>query len=121
MQDDLNALFELDPIEFDYNAATIRPGSTSTLDSAAATINANPEAGAFRVVGHTDSDGDAADNQQLSQARADAVVAYLVDLGGVDPARLQGEGRGETELKIDPEQSSNDKQRNRRIEWELVE
>ena len=121
VQDDLNALFELDPIEFDYNAATIRPGSTSTLDSAAATINANPEAGAFRVVGHTDSDGDAADNQQLSQARADAVVAYLVDLGGVDPARLQGEGRGETELKIDPEQSSNDKQRNRRIEWELVE
>ncbi|MGI9613678.1 MAG: OmpA family protein [Acidimicrobiales bacterium] len=120
VEDELNALFELDPIEFDYNEATIRPGSNTTLDAAASVITSNPDVGAFRVVGHTDSDGDAADNLRLSQARADAVVTYLVDLG-VDPARLQGEGRGETELKVEPEQTIDDKQRNRRIEWELVE
>jgi outer membrane protein OmpA-like peptidoglycan-associated protein len=121
VEDELNALFELEPIEFDYNTATIRPASTATLDTAAATINVSLDDGVLLVVGHTDSDGPPADNLRLSQARADAVVTYLVDTGGVDPLRLRAEGRGETQLKVDPERSSNDKQRNRRIEWERVE
>ncbi len=121
VEDALNDLFDLEPIEFDYNAATIRPESIPTLDRAASTIDANPGAGPFRIVGHTDSDGNADDNLRLSQARADAVVAHLVDVGGVDPSLLVAEGRGETELRVDPERTSNDKQRNRRIAWERVE
>lgn len=117
----LNALFELDPIEFDYRSATIRDASTLILDEAAELIVANPEAGRLRVVGHTDSDGPADRNQELSLARADSVVDYLVSTGGVDPARLESEGRGETELAVDPDLSEADKQRNRRIEWELIE
>jgi OOP family OmpA-OmpF porin len=116
---ELTALFELEPIEFDSGTATIRPPSTATLDTAASLIVAEPD-GVFLVVGHTDSDGAADDNLRLSQARADAVVAYLVDVGGVDQARLLAEGRGDSQLKADPEQTSNDKQRNRRIEWELA-
>ncbi|MDH3679986.1 MAG: OmpA family protein [Acidimicrobiia bacterium] len=120
VEQQLNALFELEPIEFDTIRASIRPASESTLDEAAAVINANPEAGRLRVVGHTDSDGAADDNLDLSRRRAQAVIDYLVDVGGVDSDRLEADGRGETDLKIDPETSADDKQRNRRIEWEPI-
>ncbi|MEM7339686.1 MAG: OmpA family protein [Actinomycetota bacterium] len=116
----LNALVDLDPIEFDERRAAVRASSFATLDAAATLINDNPDAGVFRVVGHTDSDGPAGGNERLSLARAEAVVAYLVAEGGVDPDRLDAVGAGETELLIEPELTLADKQRNRRIEWELV-
>ncbi len=118
--DALNALFELAPIEFDTNLSTIRPESQVTLDEAAGLINENPDAGDFIVVGHTDSDGGEASNQALSQARAEAVVDYLVNTGGVDANRLDSLGKGETELKVSPEETDADRQANRRIEWEQV-
>ncbi|MGH1491115.1 MAG: OmpA family protein [Acidimicrobiales bacterium] len=117
VEDQLNDLFELEPIEFDVNRSTIRSDSIPTLDAAAAAITANPGAGNFQVVGHTDGDGMAAANQRLSEARATAVLAYLTETGGVDPGRLEAVGLGETELLVDPELTPEDKQRNRRIEW----
>ncbi len=115
----LNALFELEPIEFDRARATIRPSSRMVLDQAAELINAN--AGIrLNVVGHTDTDGSDEANQALSQARAEAVVAYLVDQGDVSPDRLEAEGRGESELLVEPEATADDRQRNRRIEWEVL-
>lgn len=116
----LNDIFALEPIQFDTNLATIRPESQSTLDAAADVLNNNPEAGNLLAVGHTDSRGSDAANKALSQARADAVVAYLVDEKGVDASRLSAEGRGEDELKVDPEESDEDLQANRRIEWEVA-
>ncbi|MDH4279039.1 MAG: OmpA family protein, partial [Acidimicrobiia bacterium] len=94
--------------------------SEPTLAAAAELINANPDVGRLRVIGHTDSDGSARANQQLSEARAQAVVDYLVANGGVDADRLEAEGRGASELLVDPEVTPEDKQRNRRIEWELL-
>ena len=118
--DALNAMFELEPIEFDERQATLRPASQLTLDRAAALLNSAPESGRFRVVGHTDSDGSASRNQQLSQRRAQAVVDYLVESGEVDRDRLEAVGVGEEQLLISPERTANDKQRNRRIEWEAI-
>lgn len=116
---DLNDLFDQQPIEFQPRSSQLTEGSTATLDAAADLLAANP-ATRFRVVGHTDSDGEADRNQQLSQERAEAVVAYLVGLKGIDPARLEAEGRGEAELEVEPEMTPEDKQRNRRIEWEQI-
>lgn len=120
VDDQLNELFALEPIEFDVNRATIRDASVPTLDAAAVTITDNPGAGRFRIVGHTDADGSAGYNQRLSEARAEAVLDYLVTTGGVDPDRLEADGRGETELLVAPEITAADKQRNRRIAWEQV-
>lgn len=117
VEDQLNALFELEPIEFDVGRSTIRSTSTATLDAAAEAINANPDAGNFLVVGHTDGDGSAMSNQALSQDRALAVVAYLTEIGDVASERLDALGAGETELLVEPEVTKEDKQRNRRIEW----
>ena len=120
VEESLNSLFALEPIEFDVNQATIRSRSIQTLDAAAEMIKSDSTVGRLRVVGHTDSDGSSRRNQQLSEARAQAVVAYLVDTGGVESGRLEAEGRGEAQLLVEPEVTPEDKQRNRRIEWELI-
>lgn len=52
----------------------------------------------FQIAGHTDSVGSEAANQGLSQRRAQAVTDYLVATFGVDRARLQSVGYGESKL-----------------------
>jgi outer membrane protein OmpA-like peptidoglycan-associated protein len=117
VEDRLNQLFKLSPIEFDVNRATIRTTSRATLDEAASIIKSNPQAGNLMIIGHTDSDGSASSNLSLSQRRADAVKTYLVTQRGVNAGRLMTDGKGESQLLISPENSRADKQRNRRIEW----
>ena len=55
---------------------------------------------------------------RATQRRADSVLAYLVEQG-VDEPRLNATGYGETQLKIDPEESDEDKAANRRIEFRV--
>ncbi len=52
----------------------------------------------FKVVGHTDIKGDAAYNQDLSERRAQTVLAELISLSPSLKGRLEAEGRGEKEL-----------------------
>ncbi|MBR0655396.1 OmpA family protein [Plastoroseomonas arctica] len=54
----------------------------------------------FRIEGHTDTTGDAAGNQQLSERRAAAVRDFLVQRYGVNPSRLEVVGLGETNLLV---------------------
>ena len=70
------------------------------------------------VYGHTDSDGPAEVNLDLSQRRADSVKAYMVEQG-IRGARLNATGYGETQLKVDPEESDEDRAANRRIEFRV--
>ena len=70
------------------------------------------------VAGHTDSDGSAATNQRLSEARAQSVVGYLTDKG-VTTASLIARGFGEAR-PLFPNTTANNKARNRRIEFTLA-
>jgi outer membrane protein OmpA-like peptidoglycan-associated protein len=119
IESDLNELFDQQPLVFEPRSSQLTETSLATLDLAVELLAASPGA-RFLVVGHTDSDGDAQRNLELSQQRADEVVSYLVEQGGIRPNRLEAEGRGETELEIDPELTLDDKERNRRIDWELL-
>lgn len=68
----------------------------------------------LQIVGHTDSDGDAAFNQTLSEGRAQSVANVLIS-GGVPPQRLRTFGRGESQpvaSNLTPE----GKAQNRRVE-----
>jgi OOP family OmpA-OmpF porin len=55
------------------------------------------------VEGHTDRLGTPDYNQRLSQERADAVKAYLVSTGKVDPMKITAVGKGESNPVTSPE------------------
>ena len=69
---------------------------------------------AVRIVGHTDSVGEAAYNQALSERRAQAVANYLTRQG-IAPSRLSVEGKGESE-PIDSNTLADGRASNRRID-----
>jgi OOP family OmpA-OmpF porin len=69
----------------------------------------------FRIEGHTDSVGDAAVNQALSERRAAAVREHLTRVYGVDAARLVAVGFGSSQLLVStPPQVA--EARNRRVQ-----
>ncbi|WP_299554653.1 OmpA family protein [uncultured Tateyamaria sp.] len=100
-------------ILFAVNSFTVRPGLNSDMAALARSLERYP-ASTVQVVGHTDSDGDAAFNQQLSERRANAVADVLLNQG-VPFNRVQTFGRGESQ-PIATNLSPEGKQQNRRVE-----
>jgi OOP family OmpA-OmpF porin len=72
----------------------------------------------IEVEGHTDSRGDDGYNKQLSQRRAEAVVAYLVKQG-IDKARLTGRGFGE-DRPIADNATEDGRAQNRRVVFAIL-
>lgn len=85
---------------FGFDKAKLQDGSKPILDDAAAKIKGNPELQLVLVTGHTDRIGSNEYNQKLSERRANQVKDYLVSQG-VDAARLQAVGKGESEPVAD--------------------
>ena len=71
------------------------------------------------IVGHTDSSGPAAYNQQLSEKRAKVVTDLIVSEGGVAADRLTSMGKGESEPMVANDTRANRAQ-NRRTVAELI-
>jgi len=86
----------LDVVEFAPGTATLRTSSRPTLDAVADTLRGNPSIELLEVQSHMRDHGDDAADLDLTQQRADAVVAYLV-AAGVEPARLTAQGYGDTQ------------------------
>lgn len=107
-------------ITFDFDKATIRADARPTLDKLAELINAE-KPGSVAVEGHTDSKGNDAYNQRLSEARATAVRDYLISVRTVDGTKLNTKGFGELK-PVAPNQTAdgtddtNGRARNRRVE-----
>lgn len=80
-------------IYFDFNKSTVKPESKPTLEQIAALLKGQSKL-KLSVVGHTDNVGGDKYNQGLSQRRADAVVAALVEDYAIDSERLQPSGAG---------------------------
>lgn len=108
-----------DTIYFDYNKATIKPVSFSLIDEIAVVLRDNPQMKLVRVEGHTDSDGSELYNLKLSQSRAESVRLALIERG-IDANRLTAVGFGQ-QVPIVPNDSEDNKARNRRVEFIIVE
>ncbi|WP_432691553.1 OmpA family protein [Pseudooceanicola sp. C21-150M6] len=105
-------------IYFRSGSATLDDKSAPLLNSLADIVNRCPDM-TVEVSGHTDSDGSAATNQRLSERRAQAVTAYLTGRD-VAPDHLVSVGYGE-EKPVVPNTSSDNKARNRRIEFAVLD
>jgi outer membrane protein OmpA-like peptidoglycan-associated protein len=88
-------------VYFNYNSAEVLPEARTLLDNLGrALTDSRLAANGFVLVGHTDAKGSDNYNQALSQRRAAAVRAYLIDTFGIEPERLTAYGRGKSALKL---------------------
>jgi OmpA-OmpF porin, OOP family len=102
------------PIQFETGTATLKPEADAPLAVVKTYMDGNEKITVMRVEGHTDTQGGDADNQKLSQDRANAVAKWLVEKG-VDCKRLVPAGFGETKLLKKPEAGAEDMAINRRV------
>jgi OOP family OmpA-OmpF porin len=101
-------------IRFESGKADLSPDSLGLLDRLTETALRCPTAN-IEIAGHTDADGDAAQNQALSEKRAQAVADYLVR-GGLPANRFNPTGYGSTQ-PIAGNDSEEGKAQNRRIDF----
>ncbi|HBC79518.1 MAG TPA: OmpA family protein [Bacteroidales bacterium] len=100
-------------IRFDVNKATIKPESMGVINSIYQLLKDHAELN-LSVEGHTDSDGDNASNQVLSEKRAQAVVTEITKMG-ISESRLSSKGWGETK-PVGLNNTAEGKAANRRVE-----
>lgn len=98
---------------FATDSTALTGSMQADLQAVAASLNRYPDT-TVNVIGHTDSTGAAAYNQDLSQRRAQAVASVLVN-AGVSPARIRAIGRGEDQ-PVASNQTAEGRQLNRRVE-----
>lgn len=102
-------------ILFEVNSDIIQPSSYGVLKEIASILKENSTV-AIKIIGHTDSDGEATSNVTLSQNRALAVKNILASEFKIDENRMQTEGKGESEPS-DSNKTSIGKANNRRVEF----
>ncbi|MCP5466144.1 MAG: OmpW family outer membrane protein [Steroidobacteraceae bacterium] len=99
-------------VHFDTASAVLKPESYADLDAVAKFMTDVPRVAGV-LEGHTDSVGNDKSNERLSQRRAESVKAYLVSKG-IDPARLQTQGFGESQPEAD-NATADGRAKNRRV------
>jgi len=113
----------LNNIFFDYDKSTLRTQSNVELKNLLQLMKSNPNM-KVEIAGHTDSKGDDAYNQTLSEERAQAVVNKLV-AGGINADRMKAKGYGKTmpiavNKKADGKDNPQGRQLNRRVELKIT-
>jgi OOP family OmpA-OmpF porin len=101
-------------IKFDVNKATLKPESMGPINEIHELMVKKPDL-RFSVEGHTDSDGEDAANQSLSEQRAAAVAAKLQEMG-IAADRLTAKGWGESK-PMDSNATAEGRANNRRVEF----
>jgi len=105
-------------VNFEVNSSVIQSAFDSEIGVAAQTLKDNPQLSAV-VEGHTDSVGTEEYNQWLSERRAGAVRALLIDRDGVNPSQIKAVGYGESKPLAD-NRDAKGRAQNRRVELILV-
>ena len=114
----------LNNIFFDFDKATLRKISNVELKNLVKLLKSNPNL-KVEISGHTDSKGDLAYNQKLSEQRAQAVVTRLIS-EGISADRMKAVGYGKT-MPAAPNKNANGtdnpggRQQNRRVELKITE
>jgi OOP family OmpA-OmpF porin len=106
-------------IQFEFDKAMILPVSFGLMNEIADVIGKNPQIKQLRIEGHASAEGDAAHNQQLSEARARSVMTYLTSKG-IAAGLLVSAGYG-TDQPIADNTTEDGREQNRRVEFVIAE
>jgi outer membrane protein OmpA-like peptidoglycan-associated protein len=109
--------FEFKPIFFDYDKAEIREEYKSYLKTMAQIVLSHSDL-RIKVTGHTDGDGSDAYNLDLSKRRAQAILAFFLEQG-LTAERVEIDFQGKRN-PIAPNNTSEGKQRNRRVDFAFI-
>ena len=104
-------------IEFESGSAVLAASGTQILDEMAVALN-KVGGKKVKIIGHTDSSGDAAKNLALSKERAVAVKNYLINKS-IAVERLSVEGLGSNKPVAD-NATADGRKKNRRIEFDVI-
>ena len=107
----------LEPIEFEFGRAVIKPVSFPILDEVVKVMKSRSKL-RIGVYGHTDDRGAMALNMKLSKDRARAVMNYL-SKHGIAANRLESEGYGPNKPIAD-NGTDQGRARNRRVEFKIL-
>ncbi len=108
----------LNNVFFESKSAKLRRESTTELLKLQQLLELYPTM-RIQIQGHTDNIGSDADNQILSEKRAQAVMAFLTE-HGIAPDRLQAKGFGKTQA-IDTNDTDAGRAKNRRTEFVILQ
>lgn len=120
---ELNKPIRLENIYYDFDESYIRDDAGNELDKLIKILKDNPTI-EIELGSHTDSRGSDAYNMALSQARAEAAVRYIVDIGEIPERRIKARGYGETrpvnKCKNGVDCTEAEHQLNRRTEFKIT-
>ncbi len=116
-----NSIVINEKIQFAYNDSTILDVSFSLLDEVADVIKKAPHVKKIEIGGHASTEGSDSHNKRLSDARAKSVLKYLTEKGGVSKDKLTAVGYGEEKPLVSPEETEADREKNRRVEFLILE
>ena len=110
-----------EPVQFEEGTANLKDASRELLNQVVDILDANRDM-KVQVVGHTDSWGLRAKNQELSRERARSVRFYLIRQSK-DPTRMaknvRSVGKGESE-PLESNDTAVGRAKNRRVEFVIV-
>ncbi|HEU4373336.1 MAG TPA: OmpA family protein [Telluria sp.] len=105
-------------IEFESGKATLTESGQAILDQMSVALLKLKDK-KVEVIGHTDNAGARASNLSLSQARAEAVKAYVTGKG-IKPESIAVSGEG-PDRPVADNRSADGRARNRRIEFKVLQ
>ncbi|ADQ17006.1 OmpA/MotB domain protein [Leadbetterella byssophila DSM 17132] len=109
--------FKLDKVYFNVGQAQILPESYEQLSQLVQYLKVNPTY-KIQIEGHTDNQGDARANLQLSNDRAYNVRQYLIEQG-IETSRIKFKGYGSSK-PVSPNDTEENRRKNRRVEYQII-
>ena len=115
--DPIESKIAFESLEFENGKADILPTMHQDLDKLANFLIDHPKF-KLNISGHTDSQGNEDSNLRLSQARADAIKAYLIYQFKIAASRIEAHGFGSSR-PIVQEKTEQERKLNRRVEFDI--
>lgn len=116
-EDAKDRMFKLDHVKYQTGSALLTPESSDELDNLVQALTDFPNL-RLELAGHTDNVGNPANNQALSQKRAESVFTYLIEKG-IAATRLKAIGYGDTQ-PVDSNDTEAGRSKNRRTEARIT-